>query len=96
MMKEGFAIGGGLIVVGVLLQLALGPVAWSAFAWPVNGIAMVVLLALIGGAYMLRKQVYALQFLGTYRAAIPAMALVVALTLVMGLEIFPEKGKKKI
>ena len=85
MMKEGFAIGGGLIAVGVLLQLAVGPVAWSAFAWPVNGIAMVVLLALIGGAYMLRKRVYALQFLGTYRAAIPAMALVVALTLVMGL-----------
>ena len=85
MMKEGFAMGGGLMALGVVLQLVAGPVAWSAFAWPVNGILMAALLALIGGAYMLRKRVYALQFMSQYRAAVPAMALVVALTLVMGL-----------
>ena len=72
--KEGFAIGIGLIVVGVVLQLAVGPVAWDAFAWPVNGIAMAAFLAAIALIYSLRKRVYALQFLGTNQAAIPAMA----------------------
>ena len=37
---EGFLTGGGLIAIGLLLQLCIGPVVWEAFAWPVNGIVM--------------------------------------------------------
>ena len=85
MMKEGFAIGGGLIASGLALQLATGPVAWGAMAWPVNGILMAAFLAIIAVVYMLRKRVYALQFLGTYRAAIPALTYAVVLTIIMGL-----------
>ena len=40
-MKEGFLIGGGLIIVGLMLQLSSGPVDWNAFRWPVNGIVLV-------------------------------------------------------
>ena len=90
--KEGFAIGIGLIVVGVVLQLAVGPVAWDAFAWPVNGISMAAFLAATALIYSLRKRVYALQFLGTNQAAIPAMALAVVLTIVMGLTIQKPDG----
>ena len=91
-MKEGFAIGIGLIAVGVVLQLAVGPVAWGAFAWPINGGVMVAFVAVIALTYILRKRVYAFKFLGTNHAAIPAMALAVVLTIVMGLTIQSPDG----
>ena len=91
-MKEGFAVGISLIVVGVVLQMVLGPVAWHAFAWPVNGITMAAFLAATALIYILRKRVYALQFLGTNGAAIPAMALAVVLTIVMGVTIQKPDG----
>ena len=90
--KEGFAIGIGLMLVGMVLQLTVGPVAWSAFAWPTNGIVMAAFLAVIALIYALRKRVYAMQFLGTNHAAIPAMALAVVLTIVMGITIQSPEG----
>jgi hypothetical protein len=84
-MKEGFVIGGGLIVVGLMLELSIGPVVWEAFAWPVNGIVLGGFLALIGLIYLLRKRVYGCQFIGTYQAAIPVLVYAVGLTIIMGL-----------
>ena len=84
-MKEGFHIGGGLIVTGLLLQLSVGPVDWDAFRWPVNGILLAVFLALIAVIFVLRKKVYGFQFIGTHNAAIPALVYAVVLTLIMGL-----------
>ena len=46
-MRKGFLIGGGLILLGLMLQLGVGPVVWDALAWPVNGIVMVAFLLLI-------------------------------------------------
>ena len=84
-MKEGFLIGGGLIIVGLMLQLSSGPVDWNAFRWPVNGIVLAGFLALIAIIFLLRKRVYGFQFIGTYKAAIPALVYVVVLTIIMGL-----------
>ena len=84
-LKEGFLLGGGLIIVGLLLHLTVGPVEWEAFAWPVNGIVLAGFLALIAAVYLLRKKVQAFLFLGSYKAAIPTLGYVVALTIVMGL-----------
>jgi len=92
-MKEGFAIGIGLIAVGVVLQLAVGPVAWGAFAWPINGVIMAAFLAVIALTYILRKRVYVFKFLGTNHVAIPAMVLAVVLTIVMGLTIQSPDGR---
>ena len=39
-MKEGFLMGGCLILAGLLLQVIAGPVTWEVFAWPTNGIVM--------------------------------------------------------
>ena len=89
-MKEGFFIGGGLIIVGLLLQLCAGPVDWDVFRWPVNGIVLAVFLALIAIIYLLRKRMYGLQFIGTYKAAIPALVYAVVLTIIMGLT--PQKS----
>ena len=84
-MKEGFLIGGGLIIVGLILELSVGLVNWDAFRWPVNGIVLAGFLALIAIIFLLRKRVYGFQFIGTYKAAIPALVYAVVLTIIMGL-----------
>ena len=84
-MKEGFLIGGGLIIAGLALQLSVGHVVWDAFAWPANGIVLVGFLAIIAVLFLLRKRVYAFQFVSTYQAAIPALVYAVVLTIIMGL-----------
>ena len=84
-MREGFLIGGGLILVGLILELCIGPVVWEAFAWPANGIMLAFLLVVIIMMYLLRKKVYAFRFIGTYQAAIPTLVYAVVLTIIMGL-----------
>ena len=84
-MKEGFAIGAGLIIAGMLLELSTGPVDWDALAWPANGIVLAGFVAIIVAMHLLRRKVYAFRFLSTYQAAIPSMLYAVALTIVMGL-----------
>ena len=83
--KEGFLIGGGLIFAGLALELSVGPVVWDAFAWPANGIILAGFLALIALIFILRKKLYAFQFVSTYQAAIPALVYAVVLTIIMGL-----------
>ena len=84
-MKEGFLIGGSLIILGLALQLSVGPVVWEAFVWPVNGLVLGGFLALIAVIYLLRNKVYGCQFVATYKAAIPTLAYAVILTIIMGL-----------
>ena len=84
-MKEGFLIGGGLILAGLMLELSVGPVDWDAFRWPVNGVVLAGFLAIIAIIFLLRKKFYGLQFIGTYKAAIPALVYAVVLTIIMGL-----------
>lgn len=92
-MREGFLIGGGLIIVGLALQLSVGPVIWDAFAWPVNGIVLGGFLTLIAIIYLLRKKVYGCQFVGTYHAAIPTLVYAVVLTIIMGLTRQEQNGR---
>ncbi len=82
---EGFLIGGGLIIAGLMLELSVGPVVWDTFAWPVNAIVLAAFLLLIAAMFLLRRRVYAFRFLGTFHAAIPALIYAVVLTIVMGL-----------
>ena len=84
-MKEGFLIGGGLIIVGLALELSVGPVAWEAFAWPINGFVLAGFLAIIALIFLLRKRLYACRFISTYQAAIPTLVYAVVLTIIMGL-----------
>ena len=84
-MKEGFLIGGGLIMAGLMLELSVGPVNWDAFRWPVNGIVMTAFLSIIALIYLLRKRIHVFQFIGTHQAAIPALVYAVVLTIIMGL-----------
>ncbi len=83
-LKEGFAIGGGLLVAGLLLELTVGAVVWEAFCWPVNTCVLAGFLLIIVAAFLLRKSVYAFSFLTSYMAAIPALCYALLLTIVMG------------
>lgn len=84
-MKEGFLIGGGLLVVGLLLQITLGPIDWSLLAWPVNLVLLVLLLAAIGVMFALRRKVYAFEWMMHAEAAVPCLSYATALTILMGL-----------
>ena len=92
-MKEGFLVGGGLIVAGMVLELSAGPVVWDAFVWPANGIVLAGFVVMIVIMHLLRKKVYAFRFLSTYQAAIPVMCYAVVLTVVMGLTRQTENGR---
>ena len=85
MLRDGFLIGGGLIIVGLVLELSVGPVDWDAFRWPVNGIVLAGFLTMIAIIFLLRKRVPVFQFIGTNKAAIPALIYAVSLTVIMGL-----------
>ena len=83
--KEGFAIGGGLIVTGLLLQFCTGGIVWEAFAFPVNLIALFVFLSIALCIYIGRRKSAVCRFLSTTASAIPAMTYAATLTVIMGL-----------
>lgn len=91
-MKEGFAIGGGLLVAGLILQLTVGAIQWYTFAWPVNIFVLASFLLSIVITAFLRNDNYSLHFLTTHRAAVPALVYAAALTIIMGLTRQTEGG----
>ena len=72
-------------MAGLLLQLCTGSVAWELFAWPVNIVALGILLLVILVMFQLRSRVYVFRFLCSQAAAVPALVYASALTVVMGL-----------
>lgn len=82
---EGFAIGAVLIGIGLILQWTIGPVVWSVFSWPVNGITLTLFLLAIVLMSVLAKQCRLFRFLCTQQVAIPTLVYAVVLTIVMGL-----------
>ena len=82
---EGFLIGIGLMVAGLMLEFTVGPVVWDAFRWPSNAVVLAVFVLMILVMHLLRSRVYAFRYLSTYQAAIPSMTYAVVLTIVMGL-----------
>ena len=71
-------------MAGLFLQIAVGAVRWEVFAWPVNVICLSGLLLMLVTMALLYNKVYAIRYLSTFRAAIPALVYAVALTIVMG------------
>ena len=84
-LAEGFLIGGGLLAVGLALQLSMGPVRWSLFATPVNWMMLALLLGALVLMFLLRKRVYAFEWMMHGQAAVASLAWALGITLVMGL-----------
>lgn len=82
--KEGAMIGTGLLIIGVLLQITVGGINWSLFAYPVNVIVLVAYVIALVAMHLLRKRVYLFGWLSHYSAAVSALLWVVALTVIMG------------
>lgn len=78
-------IGAGLLVIGILLQMAVGAINWSLFAYPVNVIVWGVYVIALIAMHLLRRRVYLFGWLSHYSAAVSALLWVVIMTVVMGL-----------
>lgn len=83
--KEGCLIGAGLLLTGWLLQITIGEIDWSLFAYPVNIIVLVVYLGGIVAMHCLRKRVYFFGWMSHYTAAVSSLLWVAGITVVMGL-----------
>ena len=81
----GFLIGGGLFAVGLALQLVMGSIDWSRFPAPVNGIMLALLLGFLVLMFLLRRRVYAFEWMMHGQAAVASIAWALGITLVMGL-----------
>ena len=84
-MVEGFAVGAGLVLVGLLLQFSAGPIAWNNLSFPVNFIILAGYILVMALVFAFRNKVYSFKFLSSYASAIPALVYAVALTAIMGL-----------
>lgn len=84
-MKSGFLTGGCLVLAGLLLEWGVGSVPWKLLAWPVNGFALAIFLAVIIAVHFFRRKIKFFRFLSTREAAIPTLVFAVTLTIVMGL-----------
>ena len=71
--------------MGLALQLTMGPIDWSLFAAPVNWIMLVMLLGFLVLLFLLRKKVYAFEWMMHGQAAVACLTWVLGITLVMGL-----------
>lgn len=83
--KEGFALCGGLFLIGTLWQLTVGKCTLSLLAWPVNiyvGISYVLALVCI---YIFFGKSYFVRWMSSYPAAISTLISIVGLTIIMGL-----------
>ena len=83
--SDGFVLGLALILAGIVLQLAAGPMNWRFFAFPVNLITVSFIFLLSVIVFALRGRSRFLFFLGTLNSAVPVLILAVALTIIMGL-----------
>lgn len=71
--------------MGLVLQLSMGPIDWDMFAAPVNCIFLALYVLLLVVAYCLRGKVYAVRWMMTGQAAVPAVLIAGLATVVYGL-----------
>src|SRR5574344_2041783 len=83
--REGTTISLFILIIGVLMQILIGPVEWSVFMWPVNIIVLMVMLAVLGLFYAMRRKAKLFRFMTQVEAAVPALSIASLLTVIMGL-----------
>lgn len=83
-LKEGFAIGLGIIITGLVLEASIGPVLWNILVWPSNIVLLGCFVLLIFIGHLLRFKVHLFSYLSTFKAAVPALIYALVLTVIMG------------
>ena len=84
-LREGFLTGAGILIVGFALQFSVGPIDWTAFAFPVNAFFLIFYLLTLVVIYVLRHRVRLFSFFFTVEAAVPTLIYATILTIAMGL-----------
>ena len=84
-LREGFLTGAGILIVGFALQFSVGPIDWTAFAFPVNVFFLIFYLLTLVVIYVLRHRVRLFAFFFTVEAAVPTLLYATILTIAMGL-----------
>ena len=82
--REGIIIGVGLAIVGFLLQLSVGTINWSLFAFPLNIIALAAVLTAVVALVFFGNRYYAVKYLTSGKAAVISLVYVSIATVVMG------------
>ena len=82
--REGIVIGVGLAIVGFLLQLSVGTINWSLFAFPLNIIALAAVLTAVVALVFFGNRYYAVKYLTSGKAAVISLVYVSIATVVMG------------
>lgn len=83
--KEGIAVCMALLLVGLMLQLCIGPINWDVFAMPVNVVLLILYILSLLAAYILRGKMYFVRWSMTYHAAVPAIFVAGVATVVYGI-----------
>lgn len=83
--KEGVCIGCGLAIIGWLLQITVGNIDWSVFAWPTNLIVLIAFIFLLFAFHCLRKKIYLFYWLSTNYSAVTSIGWATFFTVIMGL-----------
>lgn len=83
--REGLAVGLGLLAVGTMLQLSIGSICWSLFAFPVNILFLVFYVIILIALFGLRSHLYFVRWLMSWQCALPAIFLAAIATTVYGI-----------
>lgn len=76
---------GGLIAIGLVLHLSVGPVDRTGFAFPINVYVLGFYLVALIMLFLLRKKLYFVRWAMSYNAAVPALVAVAFMTFLMGM-----------
>ncbi len=82
--KEGFAVGAGLILTGLLLQISVGPIYTDFLLFPVNLILGILFIALVFAISYLSKKNRKLRWFAGTEASITSMTSFLLLVVIMG------------
>ena len=82
---EGWIIGGGILITGIILQFFLGKITPEAFHYPVNLIFGAVFLFLLLLFHLISKRIKEFQWFAGYTAAITSLSSLLFLVIIMGL-----------
>ena len=83
-MIEGGLVCCGIVGAGLFLQVLTGPVVWEMLSWPVNAVALALLLLGIVAMHLCRGKLSAFRWMSSLEAGVPAMLTCAMLTVLMG------------
>lgn len=84
-LKEGIFASLGLVFIGFLIQVIVGPINWTLIAWPTNFLLLIIYIALLLFIYLSNKKVLIFRWMMSYSAAVPAIATAALATMIFGL-----------